>query len=120
VQKLLKAAAIGSVNCGISTVVKKMKKHKGRAGLASIAAYSADISAQGAGTNAACQLAKQLALGAAWAASIGSRNHPVYVYELATRDKPGTISQTMRYTYMIGRTPADTRTFTGSVKVARS
>jgi hypothetical protein len=117
VQNLLTGASVGSVTCGINTFVKKMKRIKGRAALASIAAYSAQISAQAAGTSQTCKLAKQLALGAAWAAYIGSRNHPVYVYELETHDKPGRISKTIRYTYNIGWTPSDTRTFSGSVKV---
>ncbi|GAA2707213.1 hypothetical protein [Actinoplanes palleronii] len=119
VQNLLTAASIGMLNCGVTSVVNKMKKKaKGAVGLPAIAAYSAEISSMAAGTSASCKLAKQLALGAAWAAYIGSRNHPVYVYDLQTEDKAGTISKTVRSTYKIGWTPADTRTFAGSVKVA--
>ena len=119
VQNLLTAALVGSVNCGITAIVKKMQKLKGRGHLPTIAAYSGQISTKIAGTNEACKLAKQLALGAAWAAYIGSRNHPVYVYELETHDKPGNISKTIRLTYAIGWTPSDTRTFAGSFKVSR-
>ena len=119
VQNLLNAALVGSLNCGVTSLVRKMRKLKGRGHLPTIAAYSAQISARTAGTNEACKLAKQMALGATWAAFIGSRNHPVYVYELETHDRPGRISRTVRLTYAIGWTPADTRTFAGSFKVSR-
>src|SRR3954468_9233422 len=58
VENFLDGAAVGSVTCGITAVVNKMKKFKGRAGLASIAAYSGEISAKVAGTSATCKLAK--------------------------------------------------------------
>jgi hypothetical protein len=118
VENFLNAAAVGSVACGITDIVKKMKKFKGRGGLPAIAAFSGEISAKAAGTNATCKLAKQMALAAAWTAYVGSTNPQVWVEERVSTDV-GTVTKTITYTYRIGSSPRSTQTFSGSVKMSR-
>lgn len=119
VNNLLTGASVGSVACGINTLVKKLSKLKGKPNLGAIAAYSADLSAKITGPNATCKLAKQTAMAAVWMAYISSRDHPVYAQEIRSVST-GWISKKTTYTWHIGWTPADTRTFgPGSVKGLR-
>jgi hypothetical protein len=117
VHNFLNAAAVGSISCGITSVVNKMKKFKGKAGLASIAAYSGEISAKTAGTSATCKLAKQLALAAAWTAAVGRDGAPVFIEDSSHTDRCGIISKKITYSYRIGPSPARAVPFSGSVKV---
>ncbi|MCO8269784.1 hypothetical protein M1L60_04155 [Actinoplanes sp. TRM 88003] len=117
VQNLLNGATVGSVTCGITAVVNKMKKFKGRAGLASIAAYSGEISAKTAGTAATCKLAKQLALAAAWTATVGRDGASVYIEDNTHTDNCGIVSKKVTFSYRIGPSPDRTVPFSGSVKV---
>ncbi len=117
VHNFLNGAAVGSVTCGITAVVNKMKKFKGKAGLASIAAYSGEISAKTAGTSATCKLAKQLALAAAWTATVGRDGAPVFIDDSSHTDRCGIISKKVTYSYRIGSSPDRTLPFSGSVKV---
>ncbi len=114
IQNMLDAVAVGSITCGLNYAVKKMKKLRGRAGLAGIAAMSGEIAAKGAGLGEMCKLTKQVALAAAWAAYISSRNHPVYIKETVWVTSKFKI-KTTHYTWQIGWTPSDTREFSGKV-----
>jgi hypothetical protein len=114
VQSLLTAATVGSTSCAVTAVANRMRRYPGRAGLASVAAYSAEVGATAAGSNPTCRFAKQLALAAARAAAIGSTGHPVYVDQVM-RTTVGARTRTVQYTFAIGPTPADTRAFEGSV-----
>ncbi|MBL7252762.1 hypothetical protein [Paractinoplanes lichenicola] len=117
VQNLLNGATVGSVTCGITAVVNKMRKFKGKAGLASIAAYSGEISAKTAGTAATCKLAKQLALAAAWTAALGQDGAPVYIEDNTHTADCGIVSKKITFSYRIGPSQESTQPFSGSVKV---
>lgn len=62
-----------------------------------------------------CKFTKQIALAAAHAAVIASRNHPVYISEVIKVTKAGPV-KTTKSTYRVGWTPADTREFSGSIR----
>jgi hypothetical protein len=119
VDNLLRGAALGSVTCGINTLVKKLRKFKGKPSLGAIAAYSADLSEKISNTKGACKLVGQSALAATRIAYIASLDHPVYVNEVRTTST-GWISKKTTYTWHVGWTPSDTLTFgPGSVKGLR-
>ncbi|GAA2609788.1 hypothetical protein [Paractinoplanes durhamensis] len=117
VQNFLNGAAVGSVTCGITAVVNKMKKYKARSQLNLIAAYSGEIAAKNAGTSATCKLAKQLALAAAETAAIGATGRQVWIEDLSVADRCGYISKKITFTYLIGPSPSWTLRYSGSVKV---
>lgn len=117
VQNFLNGAAVGTVTCGITSIVSKMKKYKTRSELSMIAAYSGQIAAKTAGTAATCQLAKQLALAAAETAGIAATGRPVWIEDDSAADSCGIISRKYTYTYLIGPSPSTTIRYSGSVKV---
>ena len=118
VQSLLTAATVGSTGCAVTSIANRMRANRTRAGLATVASYSGQLNAVVAG-NATCRFAKQIALAAAWAATIASTGRPVYLNQ-ALRTSVGPTTRTAHYTYTIGRTPADTRAFVGSVTVPKA
>lgn len=117
VQNFLQGAAIGSITCGITDIVKKMKNYKSRSQLSFIAAYSGEIAAKTAGSSATCKLAKQLALAAAETAAIAASGREVWIEDDSNTDSCGIISKKITYTYLIGPSPQLTVRYSGSVKV---
>ena len=118
-QTLLTGATIAPATCSVTGIVNRMRTHRGRAGLASVAAYAGPLRAAATGGNATCRFAQQIALAAAWAATVAGTGHPVYIGQ-ALRTTTAATTRTAHYTFSIGRTPADTRTFTGSVTAPRA
>jgi hypothetical protein len=117
VQNFLNGAAVGSVTCGITSVVNKMKRYKARSELNLIAAYSGEIASKTAGSAATCKLAKQLALAAAETAAIAATGRSVWIEDDSATDACGIISKKITYTYLIGPSPSLTLRYSGSVKV---
>jgi hypothetical protein len=117
VQNLLNGAMVGSISCGITAVVNKMKKYKARSELTMIAAYSGEIASKYAGTSATCKLAKQLALAATETAAIAGTGRNVWIEDDSTTDSCGIISKKVTLAYLIGTSPSRTLQFSGSVKL---
>lgn len=118
VQNFVVDAMIGSINCGISSLVKQMKNKAKTGGyLTAIAAMSGEIAAKTAGTSATCKLAKQFALAAATTAVVDLAYGRVWIEDASTADSCGVVSQKITYTYLVGPSPARTTRFSGSVKV---
>ncbi len=117
VQSLLGAAAVGSTGCAVTPLAARMRSFRDRAGLASVAAYTAQLKATHV-TGTTCTFAKRMALAAAWTAALGSTGMPVYV-DQAMRTTVGATTRTVHYTFTIGRTPADTREFEAALTAAR-
>ncbi len=83
----MQGAAVGSINCGISTVVKKLAKLRNRGGLAAIARATRLTATERLGkSKGACKLAGYAAMSAAQMAVIASQDHPVYVSEIRRRN----------------------------------
>ncbi|GAA0804200.1 hypothetical protein [Spirilliplanes yamanashiensis] len=119
VQTLLLSTTVAPATCAVTGVVGRMRAHRGRAGLASVAAYSGQLATAAVGTNPTCRFAQQIALGAAWAASIAATGHPVYIGQSLVTTTAAT-TRTAHYTFTIGRDPAGVRTFTGSVTAPKA
>jgi hypothetical protein len=117
VQSLLGAAAVGSTGCAVTPLAARMRSFRDRAGLASVAAHTAQVKATPA-AGPACTFAKRMALAATWTAAVGSTGVPVYV-DQAMRTTVGATTRTVHYTFTIGRTPADTRQFEAALTAPR-
>ena len=119
VQTLLAVTTVAPAACPVTGIVDRMRAHRGRAGLASAGAYSGQLHAAAVGSNATCRFAQQIALGAAWAAAIAGTGHPVYIGQ-DLRTTTAATTRTAHYTFTIGRNPAGTRTFAGSVTAPKA
>ena len=117
VQSFLNAAAVGSITCGITAVVNKMKQYRTRSQLSMIAAFSGEIAAKTAGSSATCKLAKQLALAATSTAAIAATGRPVWIQDESEADSCGIVSRRITLTYLIGPSRNATERYSGSVKI---